>query len=218
VVEAILARWRAVPPAEGDDGWREAILRSWALLEPLGRLAPTAMAGPTSRAWFDELRLAPVLAAALRERGLDEAAAWSAVERIRLLLTLPRPSNAGGRSAAGRALRLAAAWLDTPETRAFLRVNRWEDAEWFDRDAWDELLGWASDLDALDGRPRSGVEAELRTAAEATGYRVDRLGDALALSRAKAEPRTRGRTAAGRGKPGTSGTRAGRPRPGGQTR
>ena len=76
--------------------------------------------GPTSRAWFEELRLAPVVADALRARGLDEAAAWWAAERVRVLVDLPLASQIGGRLD-DRAARLVEAWLAQPAIRGFLR-------------------------------------------------------------------------------------------------
>jgi hypothetical protein len=215
VVETVLARWRRIeqPPAfvgvadRGAEVARERapILRAWALLEPLGRLAPGAMTGPTSRAWFDELRLAPVIAGALRQHGLDEGAAWAGVERVRLLLTLPRPTNVRGRSAADRTARVVRAWLDDPELRAFLGVNRWQDVEWLDGDAWVELAGWAEHLDSLDGPGRStrattaaasaAPASDLATAAKRGGYRVAALRDLGTSQRAPAvsPPRTRSR-------------------------
>ena len=186
---------RADPPgavrAATADPWRLAIVRAWAILEPLGRLAPGAASGSTSRAWFEELRFAPAVAAALRDQGIDEAGAWSAVERIRLLLALARPSSAVGRSAPEQAARLANAWLDDPETRTFLRVNHWQDAEWFDREAWQELCDWAVVLDAVDGtagavdettRRRTlaasaAIALGLAGSAERARYRVDALRD-----------------------------------------
>ena len=125
-----------------------------------------------------EHRREPVVAGALRGHGLDESAAWSATERVRVLLDVARPTNVGGRSTADRARRLATAWLDTPSTRAFLRVNRWEGEEWFDRDAWRELADWTMLLDVLDGRdPRRLVTlaGAVAGAAEAAGYNVERL-------------------------------------------
>jgi glycosidase len=183
------------------DPWHRAVLEAWSVLEPLGRLAIGTMAGPTSRALFDELRLGPVLAAGLRERDLDEAAAWQVVERLRVLLALPRPSNVGGRSAADRARRLVQAWFAHPDVRGFLGVNTWEGIEWFGREAWRDLLDWTLLLDAVDGKPVRSSRAvvdRLLEAGEASGYRVDRLlaqvdpkrGQTRARDKAPA-PRTR---------------------------
>jgi len=196
-----------------DDEWHLAVLDAWSVLESLGRLAPSGLTGETSRAWLDELRLAPVVAAALRDRGLDEGAAWSAVEQVRVLLTLPRPSNAGGRTHAQRAARLAGAWLDGVPTRAFLRVNSWEGAEWFDRDAWRELADWALLLDAVDMaarrpagdgksrarslKPTAELLAGLVAAADRAGYNAGALRLSLAPRRERPSSRWSSRPGGG---------------------
>jgi hypothetical protein len=188
------------------DRWHRAVLAGWAVLEPLGKLAPGAMTGPTSRAWFDELRLVPVVAGALREADptLDEGAAWSAAERIRVLLALPRPSNVGGKSPAERAARLVDAWLQHRDVRPFIRVNTWEGVEWFGRQEWRELLDWTLLLDAVEleaERARSAdarrneltqtskLILELAERGEEAGYRVDRLREVTVP--AAAPPRRR---------------------------
>jgi glycosidase len=169
------------------DPWHRAVLAGWSILEPLGGLAPGAMVGPTSRAWYDELRLAGVLAGALRSAGLDEGEVWGVAQRVRLLLALPRPSNVGGRTAGDRARRLVAAWLDHPDVRAFLRVNRWEGVEWFGREEWRELLDWALLLDAVDAPDDRAIAAQaklivdLAATGERSGYRVDGLRDGVKL-------------------------------------
>jgi glycosidase len=189
---------------ESEDAWRRAVLVGWAVLEPLGRLATGAPTGPTSRAWFDELRLGHALAAGLRAAGFDEGAAWSAAERTRLLLALPRPSNAGGRSAPDRARRLVAAWLANPDVRVLLRVNRWEGVDWFGREEWHEALDWALLLDSIDGtraeaRAAGAVTDRLRPLGEASGYRVDRLGQLAAPAPRAPRSAGRGASPAGRG-------------------
>ena len=184
-----------VRPAFGDR-WHRAVLTAWSILEGLGKLAQGSIVGPTSRAWFDELRLAPVVAAALRggDAGLDEGGAWLAAERIRTLLALPRPSNIGGKTQGERAGRLVAAWLQHADVRPFIRVNTWEGVEWFGRNEWRELLDWALLLDAIELEAERARSPEARsTELEATvrlildlasigedaGYRVDRLREAV---------------------------------------
>jgi glycosidase len=179
------------------DRWHRAVLGGWAILESIGKLATGSMTGPTSRAWFDELRLGSVVAGALRgaDAELDEGAAWAAAERIRTLLALPRPSNVGGKTPAERARRLVEAWLAHADVRPFIRVNTWEGVEWFGRTEWRELLDWALLLDAIELEAERARSPEARAAelsgtvklildlaalGEDAGYRVDRLREAVA--------------------------------------
>ncbi len=171
-----------------DDPSQQAALRLWTLLAPLGSLPRGAPVGPTSRAWYEELRLAPVVADGLRGRGLDEGQAWWAAERVRMLLDLPLPSGLGG-PAATLPARLVDAWLAHPAVRAFLRVNTWEGVEYVHGDSWQELLAWMGRLERIltprkDRAKRpvelSVLERRLSDAAEASGYRVDRLREAVA--------------------------------------
>jgi hypothetical protein len=172
-----------------------ASLGLWTLLAPLGTLPEGAMVGPTARAWYEELRLAPVVADALRSRGLDEAAAWWAAERVRLLLDLPLPSTLEGtpESVAASAVD---AWLFHPVARPFLRVNRWDGQDWFHGESLAELLTWVDRLEAILAPAGATAEASVRRLAQASavralieaavaasGYRVDRLRDALAPDR-----------------------------------
>jgi glycosidase len=199
VVERVADRAARVRPlAESiDDPSQQAALRLWALLSPLGSLAAGAPVGATSRAWYEELRLAPVVADGLRGHGLDEAGAWWAAERVRTLLDLPLPSTVGGRGWAG-ALRLVDAWLAHPDVRPFIRVNRYEGVEWFHQESFDELLAWMDRLEQLNGGApdakaparRSALARRLAEAAEASGYRVDRLREALNGSVAPPAPVT----------------------------
>jgi hypothetical protein len=156
----------------------------------LGLLAggSRADAGITARAWFDELRLGPVVADAFRALGADEAAAWAEVELLRVLLTLPRAGTIGA-AARGRTARLLRAWLADPDVRPFIRVNVWEGVAWFAKEAFERLAGWMVVLDAADAVASGADDAavgralvtsesladELIRAGEAAGYRVDRL-------------------------------------------
>jgi hypothetical protein len=190
VVDLVAARHASIEAvvATIDDASQESAMRLWTLLAPLGSLPAGADAGATSRAWYEELRLASVVAEGLRDRGLDEAGAWWAAERIRMLLALALPSRLGG-SAATLPSRLVEAWFGDPSVRAFLRVNRWDGADWFHRESWTELLSWVDRLERVltpaDDRARRPVERSvlgrrLAEAAEASGYQVEGLRVALA--------------------------------------
>jgi len=164
------------PMSAGD----RAALLGYLVLARLGALAPGADVTATSRAWYEELRLAPTMKTGLRAAGLDEGTARSAADTVAALLALPRPSQMRGRGRA-RDLRLLDHWLAREPVRAALGVNSWEDTEWLDRDRLAKLLAWAVRLDALEtGTPRDTATADrLLAAAKTAGYRVDRMRAAL---------------------------------------
>jgi hypothetical protein len=142
-------------------------------LDPAARAA--ALLRPIDRAQFDELRLGK----ALRAIGFD---AW-AIARIRIALGLARPSQVRDPA------RLAAAWLDDHEIRAFLGVNTWEGVEWFSKESFETLLALVAALERADGVSRtSAAIGKLRRAAEEAGYRVDQFRAALQAPAKPARP------------------------------
>ncbi len=166
-------------PATGGD----PVLRAWSLLRRMGRLADPRAAAPaaarTSLAWFDELRMQPVVARALGDGG-----------PVRLLLALPGIASLDGPRR--RPQRLCALWLADGDVRAALRVNRWDGAEWFHRESFEELTRWLARADAIERGQAAQAEAlrvarAMRRAAAAAGYRVDRLVHWAARSEARAE-------------------------------
>jgi glycosidase len=181
-------------------GERGALL-GWLVLSRIGAMAPGADVALTSLAWYDELRLAPVVAAGFRTAGVEEAEAWAVSDLVRVLLALPRPSSIRGR---GRALdlRLVERWLAHGPVRAAMGVNTWEGVEWLDRDRFASLLGWAVRLDAIEtGRkPDAALVRRLSTAAEAAGYRVDALLSGLAAAVSRTGPGGGGTSAGRRGR------------------
>jgi hypothetical protein len=85
------------------------------------------------------------------------------------------------------------AWLTRGSVRTAIGLNTWQGVEYVDRDAFATILRWAVRLDAIDGdgvapprgrpgtkaRPSEDLVSRLSAAAEAAGYRVDRLRAAL---------------------------------------
>jgi len=157
-------------------GQRAALL-GWLALARTGELAPRADVAATSLAWYDELHLAPIVAGGFRAAGLDEAAAWASADTVRVLLALARPSEIRGRGRA-RDVRLLERWLARPAVREAMGVNTWQGVEWLDRERYVALLAWAARLDAIEAGTEPAdtiLTARLAAAAEAAGYRVDRL-------------------------------------------
>jgi len=175
----------------GLDRVERAALLGWVALSRTGELAPGADVAATSAAWYDELRLAPVLAAGLRSSGLDEGEAWAAAETVRVLLALPRPSQVRVRATASRLLER---WLALDPIRTAMGVNTWQGVAWLERERFESVLRWAVRLDAIEGggSPDEGLIGRLATAAEAAGYRVDALLAQLAPPAARRTGRTTG--------------------------
>ena len=161
-----------------------AALLGWLALSRMGALAPDADVAATSAAWFDELRLATVLAGGFRRAGLDEAEAWAAADLVRVLLVLPLRSSIRAAGVAGDR-RLVARWNGIDRIRAAMGVNTWEGVTWLDGDRFRDLVRWAATLDAVESgaAPDATFVRRLTAAAEAAGYRLDRLvGAARATS------------------------------------
>ena len=139
------------------------------------------------------------LVAGLHDMGFGEGEAWAITDDVRVLLAVPRPSGMRG-SARVVAGRLLEAWLARETTRIAIGLNTWEGVEYLDRDRLRDLLSWAVRLDAIDAPDDRTAAASVRAAvrlaeaAEAAGYRVDRLraelGDPQKARTAKAEAPT----------------------------
>ena len=168
-----------------------ATLLAWLTLSPAGGLAPGADVAATSLAWYDELRVPGALVAGLHDMGFGEGEAWAITDDVRVLLAVPRPSGMRG-SARVVAARLLEAWLARETTRIAIGLNTWEGVEYLDRDRLRDLLSWAVRLDAIDAPDDRAAAASIRAAvrladaAEAAGYRVDRLRAELAAAPRKA--------------------------------
>jgi hypothetical protein len=187
-------------PLAPDDHLGNAALLGWLIVGRSGSLAAGADVRATSRAWYEELRLAPAMAAGLRDTGLDEGEAWAAAELIRVLLALPRPSGLRGAARTADA-RLLDQWLASDVVRTAIGVNSWDGVDYLDRDAFEAMLRWAARLDAIDAdqpAPDESLVRRLSPLAEEAGYRIDRL---KALVTAVAAPRRVGAPAGPRKQP-----------------
>jgi glycosidase len=175
--DATKAAFAAAEALSRDD---RAALLVYLVLSRLGALAPGADVAATSLAWYDELRLSPVIARGLRSCGLDDSAARSAADTTRVLLALPRPSGLRARGRQ-RDLRLLERWLAVDPVRGALDVHVSDGEEFLDRDRLVALLAWALRLDAIetDAPPDAALADRFTVAAEAAGYRVDRLREVL---------------------------------------
>ena len=116
-------------------------LFGWVFVRSLGKVVQTEDFSRQSLAWIDEWFLGRLIATTLREFGLTEDATWRAVATIKAL-TAQQTWYASEVTAKKRAAVALERLLGDQWTRQFLGVNRYNAIEWFNQEAFDELLAW----------------------------------------------------------------------------
>jgi hypothetical protein len=164
-------------PMEGDPAaW--GVLMGWLFTHGLGQESAGTEGRPDSRSLIDEWRLGKVLAAALQEWGLDEPQAREAVALVKILVGHQgwAMTAAPGSSAAHRVL---SSWLHDAEVQRYVQENRYRDVLWFNKEAFERLLGWMLLVAAVEtsARPDS-AEAEVTQALEACCQVIEGLQQA----------------------------------------
>ena len=159
-------------------------LIGWAIIGALGKVVSTEDYAEQSRSWMDEWRLGRLLAVALQDFGLDEAASWRAVNAVHLLISQQDAAEECTPYA------VLTRWLADVEVQQFLQVNRHQDVLWFGKEAFAQwlTLDWLANAAALTAAPnaetasrlraRAALHAVLRRAEAESGYQVDRLLEA----------------------------------------
>ena len=183
----------------GDEPAPWCQLFAWVFSCDLGRLSGADDPEERSRSLMDDWRLAAVVDSRLREQGLDEGAARRATGLVKLLVGWSgwhRPPG-GEPLAPGPFLERV---LRDAEARRFLDVNRHRGALWFNQECFAELLDWLAALAVVEivrDRPddpwpeldaAAAVVERLEAAAEVSGYRVDRLLEAVSEPPTEVEP------------------------------
>jgi hypothetical protein len=118
-----------------------ATLFSWLFVHALGKVVhPRDFAGE-SLTWMDEWGFGKTILSALRDLGLDEAAAWNSLTVVKLLTGHQRWFEAKP-SDQNQAHALLKSLLKDREVRQFLQVNQYNDIWWFNKEAFEEMLWW----------------------------------------------------------------------------
>jgi hypothetical protein len=173
----------------GDEEWTWGALLAWLFTHPLGKLVTATDFAGQSRSWVDEWLLRKIIAGMLRDLGADEATAARGVLLVDALITQQRclTDEAGEPKAAYHVLT---SWLKDDDVRSFLQVNRYQNVLWYNKEAFDQLLGLLLLAAIVDSASKAGHEpAEiaqeiradyavvraLRQAQAESDYRVEKL-------------------------------------------
>ena len=184
------------------------ILLGWLFTHELGRVAGDEGYEQQSRSWLDEWLLGRIVTGALRDLGLDENAAGWSLKAIKVLVSHQRcyetcaaedhpdlskghPERSEGPPVEmAQAYRLLESWFQDGDVQQFLGVNRYRDVLWFNKEAFDQMLGWTLTVAviACAANPLCGADEvaeevvgcydivrQLQQAEEASGYQVEKL-------------------------------------------
>jgi hypothetical protein len=177
----------------GEDVSAWGSLFGWLFIHALGRVVVEEGFQQQSRSWMDEWLLSKLVAGALRDLGLDEGAAWWAVGVVKILISHQRWFEIEAPKAE-RAYQILVSWLRDGEVQQFAQVNRYRGVLWFNKEAFDQLLGWmltvaAVEISADPDRPAEEVAREIvgcydvvkkvQQAEEGSGYQVVKLMEAV---------------------------------------
>jgi hypothetical protein len=174
-------------PRLEDDPAAWGTLLGWLFTHALGKAFAEEDFRERSRSWMDEWLLGKLLAAALRDLGLDETQAQQSVALVNILITHQGWFEGLGRPArtlrTGRpptpAYGVLAHWLQDAEIRSYLQINRHREVLWFHKEAFEQLLDWMLATAAVEiCAPPGRIARQVRLQAAACGRAIRRLRQA----------------------------------------
>jgi hypothetical protein len=176
-----------------DRPWAVALVFGYGvltLLKPiLGRESTGAMAAELADHW----QLIRKLRECWEHAGINAPEALRVGALARAVLARTSPQDKSLYQKASDPGTLAAALIlenyEADDFRAALGINRFEEVTWFNKESFEETLFWASLFLLADSGGQAdritAVSASLRSAEEASGYRLDELLSALTGNTAK---------------------------------
>jgi glycosidase len=169
-------------------------LLTWTFIHGLGKIVDEEGYEEVSRSWIDEWLLGKIIAGALQDLQVEQGAAWRAVSLVKILtahhtwcqeLEVEQDQEP--------AYRVLQEWLKDAEVQRYLSVNRYQDVLWFNKESFDELLGWmyltgvVQALAAAEPDPAGDISDTgpiqscyevvqvIQAAVDASGYQLDKL-------------------------------------------
>jgi glycosidase len=160
------------------------ILFSWLFVHAIGKVVSPKDFSERSHASINEWKLGGIIAGVLKDLGSEEGVAWRSLLLIKLLTRHQRWFEEK------TAYQILEKLIKDNEAQQFLVVNQYDDALWFNKEAFEEMLWWLMLVSAIEissdpSRPASemvkGLEscyAIIQTLLEAekgSDYQVEKL-------------------------------------------
>jgi hypothetical protein len=149
------------------------VLFGWALTCDLGRVAGDEGAEERSQTWFDEWLFGRILASTMIDLGLSESDTWDRINLIRILIRhqtwhlVKSPKSK-------RAYHILESLLKDEFVQGFLQINRYQGILWFNKEAFEDLMGWILRVAVVDEMANSELSEDEVRQRIANHYRVIR--------------------------------------------
>jgi hypothetical protein len=170
----------------GDDERTWGVMLAWLFTHPLGELVTEMDFAGQSRSWVDEWLLRKIIVGAFKDLGADEDTALREVLLVNALISRHRSLvDYSGKPKA--AYRVVEAWLKDDDARGFLQVNRYQDVLWYNKEAFDRLLGLMLLAAIADAAAPPGGQKPDRDTVDLAEAISDYYDIARALKQAQAE-------------------------------
>lgn len=114
-------------------------LFSWTFTASLGKIQEPEAFENQSLSWLDEWQFNKILTRAYQETGMDEGkAAWT-LQTLRILIGQQRwfEQNKGL-----PIIHIYERWLSDQDIQTFIRINRYQNALWFNKESFEEFVWW----------------------------------------------------------------------------
>jgi len=169
------------------------VIFGWAFVRDLGKIVKARDYEEQSRSWIDEWLLGKIIRSAFGDLGCDDRRSGHAVQLIKILTGHQNWFTIAG-SRQGRSYRALRSLFEDQEVQQVLGVNRYQDILWFNKDAFESLLGWLWLIALADSTAKPGITEEemaqeiaerygviqaWREAEKVSGYQVEKLLEAV---------------------------------------
>ncbi len=117
-------------------------LLGWWSVHNLGKIISEEGFEDQSRSWIDEWLFGKVIAATLQDIEINESDAWQIIRIIKLLTSHQSWFEIENLKNEEKVYHIIESLLKDEEIRQFLQVNRYQEILWFNKEAFEQLLGW----------------------------------------------------------------------------
>lgn len=170
------------------------VLWLWVFTHLLGKLSENEDHAQQTRAWLDELLFNKHIRSTLMEMGFEEAEVWDMVHLMNILIIHQEwcsSLNQMNLPSTNLAYNTLIGWLKDPDISRFIKINRYQDILWFNKERFEELLQSMLLIAYLQQKEQPAENNEsstlnacyliiqkLRTAQQHSAYQLEKLIEA----------------------------------------